>query len=173
MTREQALKVIDLNIGRLSGSMQEAIKTIVHTLPSEPNGELAEEIGLELMWWTKAKDLLKGRIKDLVDEYFPEDEGDGMTEEDFKQCLNKCARYALGLGYLLRPTIPSVGDERNKIEAVKKVLTRRWGIVRTLRITNDKERKAYYEGKAEGYTQAVDLLNSTLDPILIELNEND
>ena len=33
MTREEALKVIDLNIGKLSGSMQEAIKTILNEWP--------------------------------------------------------------------------------------------------------------------------------------------
>lgn len=60
----------------------------------------------------------------------------------------------------------------NKIEIVIAVLQQRLEIVEDKIIPNtkDEETKQYYLGKLDGYSQAIELLNSSPESAAIELN---
>lgn len=60
----------------------------------------------------------------------------------------------------------------NKIEIVTEVLRQRREIVvnKIIPNTKDEETKQYYLGKIEGYSQAIELLNSSLEGAAVELN---
>lgn len=60
----------------------------------------------------------------------------------------------------------------NKIEIVIAVLQQRLEIVedKIMPNTKDEETKQYYLGKLDGYSQAIELLNSSPESAAIELN---
>lgn len=60
----------------------------------------------------------------------------------------------------------------NKIEIVTAVLRQRREIVadKIIPNTKDEETKQYYLGKIEGYSQAIELLNSSPEGAAVELN---
>ena len=60
----------------------------------------------------------------------------------------------------------------NKIEIVTAVLRQRREIVadKIIPNTKDEETKQYYLGKIEGYSQAIELLNSSREGAAVELN---
>ena len=60
-----------------------------------------------------------------------------------------------------------------KIEAIKNVLTRRHDFLRHLLLSPNlnNQQKNYYEGKKDGYSDALDLLNETPEAIYVELED--
>jgi len=72
----------------------------------------------ELRLWAKAKDVLNGKIKDLMDEYMPDGDGDDISVEDIRQCLCKCARKAYAYGRHLSRWKPS----EEQMEALEYVI---------------------------------------------------
>lgn len=60
----------------------------------------------------------------------------------------------------------------DKIEAIKAVLIQRYNCLRHILLNSTAKEKdvvAYYEGKKDGYLQAIDLLNDTIESICVEL----
>ena len=57
-----------------------------------------------------------------------------------------------------------------KIKYIEDVLRQRLSCVReVMKVCNDTVSIAYYEGKADGYEQAIDLLSATIESIRVEL----
>lgn len=64
-------------------------------------------------------------------------------------------------------------DTMTKDEAIYKVLHQRADGLLRLRAERPQDWEGYYEGKFDGYTQAMQLLTETLESICIELEEQE
>lgn len=70
----------------------------------------------------------------------------------------------------VQQAIATVVQDGEKIRAVKAVLTKRWAILDGMLADRGRKDADHYAGKREGYMQASELLNSSLESIMIELD---
>ena len=201
MTRQEALKILELNAGKYCESVQEAIKTIVQELPLAYAAGKVDGVAEGLTTGTDRKlqailneidymrcttasryqqavlDLIIRRLKatDKVD--INHKCLDGIKDDD----IAIPGRDFIPIAWVEacqeygKWRIVKVGDEQTKIDAVKAVLEKRISILKDaiqVRMKAEKDTE-WYEGKRDGYIDAHSLLNESLKSIKIELAGND